>query len=89
MRAAALQQVNSELSRKHQELDAIVQTAPDIIFSRQEDGARDYISDRFYEFTGAAARICEWRRLARVRACRGQGPVDGAVVALCAVGRQL
>jgi PAS domain S-box-containing protein len=55
MRAATLQQVNNELSRKHQELDAIVQTAPDIIFSRQEDGARDYISDRFYEFTGAAA----------------------------------
>jgi PAS domain S-box-containing protein len=31
-----------------------VRTAPDIIFSRQADGARDYISDRFYEYTGAA-----------------------------------
>jgi PAS domain S-box-containing protein len=53
-RAGALQQLNSELARKNQELDAIVRTAPDIIFSRQADGARDYISDRFYEYTGAA-----------------------------------
>jgi len=53
-RAATLQQLNSELARKNQELDAIVRTAPDIIFSRQADGARDYISDRFYEYTGAA-----------------------------------
>jgi PAS domain S-box-containing protein len=37
------------------ELDAIVHTAPDIIFSRQADGARDYVSDRFYEYTGAVA----------------------------------
>ena len=53
-RAATLQELNSELARKNQELDAIVRTAPDIIFSRQTDGARDYISDRFYEYTGAA-----------------------------------
>jgi PAS domain S-box-containing protein len=53
-RAEALQQLNIELARKNQELDAIVRTAPDIIFSRQADGARDYISDRFYEYTGAA-----------------------------------
>lgn len=53
-RAEALQRLNSELARKNQELDAIVKTAPDIIFSRQADGARDYISGRFYEFTGAA-----------------------------------
>jgi PAS domain S-box-containing protein len=52
-RAETLQQLNSELARKHQELDAIVRTAPDIIFSRQADGFRDYISDRFYEYTGA------------------------------------
>jgi len=52
-RAEALQQLNSELARKNQELDAIVRTAPDIIFSRQADGARDYISDRFYEYAGA------------------------------------
>jgi PAS domain S-box-containing protein len=52
-RAAALQRVNSELAQKNQELDAIVHTAPDIIFSRQSDGARDYISSRFYEYTGA------------------------------------
>ena len=54
-RAKMLQQLNNELARKHQELDAIVHTAPDIIFSRRADGARDYISDRFYEYTGAAA----------------------------------
>lgn len=52
-RATTLQQLNSELARKNQELDAIVRTAPDIIFSRQTDGSRDYISDRFYEYTGA------------------------------------
>jgi PAS domain S-box-containing protein len=54
-RAEALQLLNIELARKNQELDAIVKTAPDIIFSRQADGARDYISGRFYEFTGAPA----------------------------------
>ena len=54
-RAEALQLLNGELARKNQELDAIVKTAPDIIFSRQADGARDYISGRFYEFTGAPA----------------------------------
>jgi PAS domain S-box-containing protein len=53
-RAETLQQLNSELARKHQELDAIVRTAPDIIFSRQADGFRDYLSNRFYEYTGAA-----------------------------------
>jgi PAS domain S-box-containing protein len=53
-KAIALQRLNSDLARKNQELDAIVQTAPDIIFSRQADGTRDYISGRFYEYTGAA-----------------------------------
>jgi len=52
-RAQTLQQLNSELANRNQELDAIVQTAPDIIFSRQADGSRDYISERFYEYTGA------------------------------------
>ena len=52
-KAALLQQVNSELLGKNQELDAIIHTAPDIIFSRQAEGSRDYISDRFYDFTGA------------------------------------
>ncbi len=54
-KALALQKLNSDLAQRNQELDAIVQTAPDIIFSRQSDGARDYISSRFYEYTGAAA----------------------------------
>jgi PAS domain S-box-containing protein len=52
-KAVALQQLNSDLAGKNQQLDAIVQTAPDIIFSRQADGTRDYISGRFYEYTGA------------------------------------
>jgi PAS domain S-box-containing protein len=52
-KAELLQQLNSELVGKNQELDAIIHTAPDIIFSRQADGSRDYISDRFYDYTGA------------------------------------
>lgn len=54
-KAVALLKLNGELAEKNQELDAIVQTAPDIIFSRQPDGGRDYISGRFYEYTGAPA----------------------------------
>jgi PAS domain S-box-containing protein len=54
LKAIALQQLNIDLAQKNQELDAIVHTAPDIIFSRQSDGTRDYISGRFYEYTGAA-----------------------------------
>jgi PAS domain S-box-containing protein len=54
-KAVALQRLNGDLAQKNQELDAIVQTAPDIIFSRQADGTRDYISSRFYEYTGAEA----------------------------------
>jgi len=53
-RAEALVQLNRKLTHKNQELDAIIHTAPDIIFSRQADGSRDYLSDRFYEYTGAA-----------------------------------
>ncbi len=52
-KAELLLQLNVELVNKNQELDAIVHTAPDIIFSRQADGSRDYISDRFYDYTGA------------------------------------
>ena len=52
-KAVALHKLNRELSQRNQELDAIVQTAPDIIFSRNPDGTRDYISTRFYEYTGA------------------------------------
>jgi PAS domain S-box-containing protein len=54
LKAELLLQLNVELVGKNQELDAIVRTAPAIIFSRKADGSRDYISDRFYEFTGAA-----------------------------------
>ena len=50
-----MQRLNLKLAHKNQELDAILHTAPDIIFSRHADGDRDYISDRFYEYTGAAS----------------------------------
>ncbi len=53
-KAELLLRLNTELVGKNQELDAIIHTAPDIIFSRKADGSRDYISDRFYEFTGAS-----------------------------------
>ena len=52
-KAVALHKLNRELAQKNQELDAIVQTAPDIIFSRNPEGGRDYLSGRFYEYTGA------------------------------------
>ncbi len=54
-KARALLTLNLELAERNMELDAIVHTAPDIIFSRQADGVRNYISDRFYEYTGAAS----------------------------------
>lgn len=54
-RSRVLQQVNLQLAHRNQELDAIFRTAPDIIFSRQADGTRDYISPRFYDYTGATA----------------------------------
>jgi PAS domain S-box-containing protein len=53
-KAELLLQLNIELVGRNQELDAIIHTAPDIIFSRKADGSRDYISDRFYDFTGAS-----------------------------------
>jgi PAS domain S-box-containing protein len=53
-KAVDLEQLNQDLGQKNQELDAIVHTAPDIIFSRNADGTRDYISGRFYDYTGAA-----------------------------------
>jgi PAS domain S-box-containing protein len=53
-KAEMLLYLNTELVGRNQELDAIIHTAPDIIFSRKADGSRDYISDRFYDFTGAA-----------------------------------
>jgi PAS domain S-box-containing protein len=51
-KAQALLALNRELAQKNLELDAIVRAAPDVIFSKQAEGARDYISDRFYEYTG-------------------------------------
>jgi PAS domain S-box-containing protein len=53
LKAELLMRLNAELVEKNQELDAIFSTAPDIIFNRKADGSRDYVSDRFYDFTGA------------------------------------
>jgi PAS domain S-box-containing protein len=53
-KAELLLQLNSELVNKNQELDAIVSTAPDVIFSSHGDGCYEYVSDRFVEYTGAA-----------------------------------
>jgi PAS domain S-box-containing protein len=51
-KAQMLLSLNIELARRNQELDAIVSTAPDVIFSSQGDGSHDYVSERFYEYTG-------------------------------------
>jgi PAS domain S-box-containing protein len=51
-KAQLLLQLNMELIGKNQELDAIVSTAPDMIFSSQEDGGYEYVSDRFHDYTG-------------------------------------
>ncbi len=54
-KAELLLQLNTELVGKNQELDAIVSTAPDVIFSSQEDGCYEYVSERFHDYTGASA----------------------------------
>ena len=51
-KAELLAELNTELAGRNQELDAVVSTAPDVIFSSQGDGRYDYVSDRFYEYTG-------------------------------------
>src|SRR6202007_234424 len=51
-KAEALELLNAQLAMKNEQLDAILQTAPDIIFSSRGDGSRDYISERFFEYTG-------------------------------------
>jgi PAS domain S-box-containing protein len=53
-KAEALELLNVQLAMKNEQLDAILQTAPDIIFSSRGDGSRDYISERFFEYTGGA-----------------------------------
>src|SRR6202021_1988166 len=54
LKAELLLALNVELVEKHQELDAIVHTAPDIIFSSQGDGRYEYVRDRFHEYTGTS-----------------------------------
>jgi PAS domain S-box-containing protein len=56
-RTEALELLNSQLTRKNQELDAIMKTAPDIIFSSKSDGHSDYISGRFHEYTGGQSGL--------------------------------
>jgi PAS domain S-box-containing protein len=53
-KAELLLQLNTELVGKNQELDAIISTAPDVIFSSQGDGRYEYVSDRFHEYTGTS-----------------------------------
>jgi PAS domain S-box-containing protein len=54
-KAELLLQLNMELVGKNQELDAIVSTAPDMIFSSQGDACYEYVSDRFHEYAGTSA----------------------------------
>lgn len=54
-KAQALEHLNGKLALRNQEFDAIMFTAPDVIFSSQPGGYRDYFSERFYEYTGASA----------------------------------
>jgi PAS domain S-box-containing protein len=58
-KAELLLQLNVELIGKNQELDAIVSTAPDVIFSSQGDGRYEYVSERFHDYTGTAAAVGE------------------------------
>src|ERR1700692_1305346 len=51
-KAGLLLQLNTELVGKNQELDAIVSTAPDVIFSSREDGSYEYVSERFHDYVG-------------------------------------
>ena len=53
-KAEALALLNVQLNRKNEQLDAILQTAPDIIFSSRGDGSRDYLSERFFAYTGGS-----------------------------------
>lgn len=54
-KAELLLHLNAELIGKNQELDAIVSTAPDVIFSSQGDGHYEYVSERFHEYTGTSS----------------------------------
>ena len=54
-KAEALELLNAQLATKNAQLDAILQTAPDIIFSSRGDGSRDYVSECFFEYTGAGS----------------------------------
>ena len=56
-KAELLLHLNSELVGKNQELDAIVSTAPDVIFSSQQDGRYEYVSERFHDYTGTPAGL--------------------------------
>ena len=62
-KAELLLHLNTELVGKNQELDAIVSTAPDVIFSSRQDGRYEYVSERFHDYTGTPAspgQIINW-----------------------------
>jgi len=56
-RAKLLEDLNHQLQIRNGELDAIIQTAPDIIFSSRNGLDRDYVSERFHEYTGVPAAV--------------------------------
>jgi PAS domain S-box-containing protein len=58
-KAELLLRLNVALVGKNQELDAIVSTAPDVIFSSHGDGRYEYVSDRFHEYTGTSAEAAK------------------------------
>ena len=88
-KAELLQRLNSELVGKNQELDAIIHTAPDIIFSRKADGSRDYISDRFYDFTGAPLGSAEGFAWLDYVHPEDNGKSYGGMDSLCGIGGRL
>ena len=53
-KADLLQLLNAQLQGKNQELDAIISTAPDVIFSSRADSRYEYVSERFHEYTGSS-----------------------------------
>ena len=72
-KAELLLQLNTELVGKNQELDAIVRTAPDIIFSRQADGSTGLHQRPLLRLHRRSPGLGEWIWLARLCASRGQG----------------
>ena len=58
-RAEALELVNNELTRRSQEMAALIKTAPATIYSSDPDGLKYYISESFFDYTGMSASAVE------------------------------